>query len=89
MTEISNRIAAEVAKLAEVAKVSEWNGRYYVNLEAARGSRANADLKSKLWIKGDMLTIETAKGYHSDAYIAAKDAVIAAVEAAGGSVRTA
>jgi hypothetical protein len=87
MTEISNPIAAKIAKLAEVAKVSEWNGRYYINLEAARGSRANADLKSKLWIKGDVLTIETAKGYHSDAYIAAKHAIIAIVESAGGSIR--
>lgn len=83
-----SKLAQIIAKLPEVETVKAWNDRHYINLTAARGSRANADLRTKLWIKGDVLTIEQGKGYHSDAYIAAKGALIAAVEAAGGTIRT-
>lgn len=78
---------AALTALAEVETVKAWKDRHYVTLAAAKGSRANADLRTKLWLKGAVLTIETGKGYHSDAYIAAKQAVIAAVTAAGGTVR--
>lgn len=84
---MTNQIAAIVAKVEGVEAVKPWNDRHYINLSAARGSRANADLKTKLWIKDGVLTIEQGKGYHSDAYITAKHAVIEAVKAAGGTVR--
>lgn len=80
-------IITSLTEMPEVERISPWNDRHYVNLAAARGSRANADLRTKMWIKGNVLTIEAGKGYHSDAYISAKAAVIAAVEAAGGAVR--
>lgn len=83
MTDLAKTLAA----LPEIEAVRPWNDRHYLNIAAARGSRANADLRTKMWIKGSVLTIETGKGYHSDAYIAAKHAIIAAVQAAGGSVR--
>jgi hypothetical protein len=83
MTDLAKTLAA----LPEVERVSAWNDRHYINIAAARGSRANADLRTKMWVKGSVLTIETGKGYHSDAYIAAKAAIIAAVQAAGGTVR--
>jgi hypothetical protein len=76
-----------IKALPEVAKINEWKDRYYITLEAARGSRANADLSTKVWLKGSVLTFEGGKGYHSDAYTAAKYALIAAVEAAGGTAR--
>jgi hypothetical protein len=70
-----------------VERVSPWRDRVYVTLRASRGSRYGADGSTKLWLRGDVLTIETGKGYHSDAFVAAKHAVMAAVVAAGGSVR--
>lgn len=76
-----------VTDLTCVDRVAAWNDRHYITLTAARGSRANADLRTKMWIKGTVLTIETGRGYHSDAYIAEKRALIDAVVAAGGSVR--
>jgi hypothetical protein len=78
-----------LAELPEVEKVSAWNDRHYVNLAAARGSRANADLRTRIWLKGDVLTIEAGKGYHSDAFAAAKQAVIDAAAAAGATIREA
>lgn len=75
-----------VSEISGVERVAPWNGRHYINLDAARGSRANADLRTKMWIKDDVLTIESGKGYHSEAFIAAKYAVIEAVQAAGGKV---
>lgn len=84
----STPILAAVSALALVERVADWNGRHYINLAAARGSRANADLRTKIWLKGTVLTIETGKGYHSDAYIAAKADLVAAVEAAGATVRS-
>ena len=83
MTNLTDTISA----LPAVEAVKPWNDRAYVTLAAARGSRANADLRTKMWIKGTVLTIESGKGYHSEAYIAAKYAVIEAVQAAGGTVR--
>lgn len=81
------QITETIKQMPEVERISEWNGRLYITLAAARGSKFNADLRSKIWIKGDALTIERGKGYHSDAYTAAKEAVIATVAAAGGTVR--
>lgn len=80
-------IIETIKQLPEVEQISEWRDRHYVNLAAARGSRANADLRTKIWLKGDMLTIERGKGYYSDAFLAAERALTAAVAAAGGSVR--
>lgn len=80
-------IITTISAMPEVEQVKGWNDRHYITLAAARGSRANADLRTKLWIKGTVLTIETGKGYHSEAYIAAKHNLIAAVTAAGGSIR--
>lgn len=80
-------LAKTLAELPEVGRVSAWNDRHYVTLAAARGSRANADIRTKMWVKGSVLTIETGKGYHSEAFVAAKHTVIAAVQAAGGTVR--
>ena len=85
---MTNAIVTKIAALATVAKVAAWNDRHYINLEAARGSRANADLRTKIWIKANILTIEQGKGYHSDAYIAAMGEIEALVVAEGGSVRT-
>lgn len=76
-----------IKALPAVERIAPWKDRVYVTLAAARGSRARADVQTKIWIKGDVLTIEASKGYHSDAYIAEKYQVIEAVEAAGGTVR--
>lgn len=76
-----------IKSLPIVERTSEWKDRHYVTMTAARGSRANADLRTKIWIKGDVLTIESAKGYHSDQYISDKHSLIETVKAAGGSVR--
>ena len=73
--------------LPEVETVSPWKDRHYINLAASRGSRANADLRTKIWIKGTVLTIEEGKGYHSDAWLAARKVLIAAATAAGGTVQ--
>lgn len=80
-------LIAVLKTIPEIEQIKAWNDRAYLTLAAVRGSRANADLRTKMWIKGDTLTIETGKGYHSDAYIAAKHKIIEAVEAAGGKVR--
>lgn len=81
------QITETIKKMPEIERVSEWNDRLYITLAAARGSKFNADLRTKIWLKGDTLTIERGKGYHSDAYTTAKEAVIATVTAVGGSVR--
>ncbi len=84
---MSETIIKAISAMPEVEQVRAWNDRHYINLAAARGSRANADLRTKIWIKGSALTIETGKGYHSDAYIAAKAALTDLVKAAGGTIR--
>lgn len=76
-----------IKSLPAVESVKAWNDRHYISFFATKGSRANADLRTKIWVKGDLLTIESGKGYHSDAWIAAKYALVEAVEAAGGKVR--
>lgn len=76
-----------ITNLEVVENCKAWNDRHYINLMAARGSRANADLRTKLWIKGNVLTIETGKGYHSDAYLAEKRVLTDAIVAAGGTIR--
>lgn len=76
----------EIAKLSCVARIAPWKDRHYITLANVSRS-AKADHRSKLWIKGDILTTETGKGYHSDGYIADKYALIEAVKALGGSVR--
>lgn len=76
-----------ISALPQVERVSPWKDRHYITLASAKGSRARSDLNTKIWAKGDVLTIETAKGVSSDAWIADKYALIEAVEAAGGKVR--
>lgn len=76
-----------IKDLTQVERVAAWQDRHYITLAAVRSSHAKADRLTKIWTKGDVLTIETGKGYHSDAYIAEKYALIEAVKAAGGSVR--
>jgi hypothetical protein len=50
-----------ISALPMVAKVSAWNDRVYVNL-LGFDSAAHGDRTRKIWIKGDMLTIERGKG---------------------------
>ena len=80
-------LLAIIAQVPGVEAVRPWQDRHYINLAAARGSRANADLRTKLWVKGSVLTIEFGKGYFSDAWKAQKASLVAAVTAAGGTVR--
>jgi hypothetical protein len=85
---MTNSTTLEAVKsLPIVAKIAAWNDRHYVTLEATFGSRANADLRTKIWIKGETLTIERGKGCNSDAWIAAKYALVDAAQAAGATVR--
>jgi hypothetical protein len=76
-----------VREMPAVERVSAWNDRHYITLTASVGSRYKADKGVKLWLKGTRLTIESAKGYHSDAFSEARDALADAVRAAGGEVR--
>lgn len=80
-------IANTIKTLAAVDRTNDWNGRTYITLAAVRGSRANADLRTKVWAKGDVLTIERGKGYHSSEFAAQENALVEAVKAAGGTVR--
>lgn len=84
---IVNPLVEAAKSVQGVEKVSEWKDRHYVNLAASYGSRANGDLRTKLWIKGDVLTIEIGKGYTSDEFRAQMHALEAAVAQAGGTVR--
>lgn len=74
-----------VEQSAAVAKVAAWNDRHYVNLEGAN-TRANGDRSSKIWIKGDVLTIEGGKGNHSPTFLASLETLKADL-VAGGAVR--
>lgn len=76
----------EIAKLPCVAKVAAWNDRYYVTLANVSRS-AKGDNATKIWLKGDVLTIEAGKGYNSDAWIADKYALVDAAKALGVTVR--
>jgi hypothetical protein len=80
-------VLSAIQSLDGVEQVKAWNDRHYITLAAAKGSRANADLRTKIWLKGSLLTIERGKGYNSDAFIAAKSALVEATQAAGGTVR--
>lgn len=64
-----------IANLPEVRKVSEWNGRHYINL-ANTSPSAKGDSR-KIWIKGNVITLEPYKGYMSEGAIAS----LAAIEA--------
>ncbi len=70
----------DIAKTVTGARISGWNDRHYVNLPASGGY--NGDRSTKVWIKGNVLTVEQGKGYHSDEFSATlaklTDALIAA-----------
>lgn len=70
-----------------VERIAPWKDRTYITLAAVRGSRANADLRTKIWLKGDVLTIERGKGYHSTEFGAQENQIVEAVKSAGGTVR--
>lgn len=76
-----------IKPLPAIERINAWNDRTYITLAAVRGSRANADLRTKIWLKGDVLTIERAKGYYSSEFGAQESQLVAAVKAAGGIVR--
>lgn len=71
----------EIATKIDGAKVSEWRDRYYVNLPANKAYRG--DRTTKVWIKGDVMTVEAGRGCRSDGFDDALRALIEAVEAAG------
>lgn len=84
---ITNAIIAAISEVGAVERVAEWSGRYYVSIAGARTSRAKADNTTKIWIKGSTLTVDGGrKGYHSEAFIEARDAVVAAALTAGATV---
>lgn len=85
MTTVST-LTALLRDLACVEQAKPWNDRVYVTL-AGVSRHHNADLRTKIWARGDVLTIEEGKGYHSDAWIASKYALLDAVRAAGCTVR--
>lgn len=87
VAEMTNTIITAVTALDVVERVSTWKDRHYVNLAAARGSRGGADQRTKIWVKGSVLTIERGKGYHSSAWISEESTLVEAVKAAGGTVR--
>lgn len=67
-------IAKMIAELDVVVRVShhEPTGRDYVNLTLGR---CNADRNTKIWIKGDTLTVDWGKGLYSETFKAAVDAL--------------
>lgn len=69
----------DIVKALPAVRVSDWNGRQYVNLPAS----SNGDRSTKIWIKGNVLTIEQGKGYTSDAFSAALSNLCDALVAAG------
>jgi len=62
-----------IATLEAVASISVWNDRTYINL--ANTSRSARGDSRKIWIKGDVLTLESYKGYMSDGAIASLGAL--------------
>lgn len=72
--------------ISVVRQAKIWNDRIYITLHGTN-DRAKADFTTKLWTRGDVLTIEGGnKGYHSDTFISARDDLISAIEALGGRV---
>ncbi len=70
----------DIAKnCSSVTKIAAWNDRFYVTLP----SRLKGDLSTKIWIKGNVLTVQGGKGYRSDEFNAALTALEEAVVAAG------
>lgn len=69
---MTEKTLADIAALAGVQSVRkhEASGRYYLNMAQGGG---NADRNSKVWIKGDTLTVEWGKGNHSPAFKTAID----------------
>lgn len=65
-----------------VANVAGWKNRHYINLKGANRSLAG-DRNLKIWVRGDTLTIEGAKGCRSGAFRASLADLIDALVAAG------
>ena len=61
-------------------ELNTWKDRVYVNLpqDGWRGDRT-----TKIYIKGDTLTVQDGKGYRSDKFNEAYRAMVDALEAAG------
>ena len=74
-----------IAALPEVATVSAWKDRHYVNL-AHTSRNHNGDRNTKIWIKGNVMTVEIGKGYRSDGAIADLRALDVAVRELGMKV---
>jgi hypothetical protein len=73
-----------ISKLSMVSKVSAWNDRTYINL-VGYDAGSHGDRTRKIWIKGDILTIERGKGVCSGRFGASFDDFIAALIAAGAT----
>lgn len=54
-----------IAANAAVASLSVWKDRHYINF-ANKSASSNGDRNLKVWIKGDVITMEPYKGYLSD-----------------------
>lgn len=65
-----------------VAKVAPWKDRHYLNFVGAT-ARCAGDRNLKIWIKGDKLTIEGAKGSRSTEFADSVDAFLQEIKAAG------
>jgi hypothetical protein len=76
---------SEINKIDAVERTSLWQDRIYITLRGV-DSHANADLRTKIWVRGKTLTIESGKGYHSDGFIASKEALVSSLTALGAEV---
>lgn len=54
----------DIIKTVPGARVSAWKDRHYVNLPINSGF--NGDRSAKVWVRGNVLTVEQGKGYVSD-----------------------
>ncbi|OUJ16469.1 hypothetical protein [Acetobacter sp. DsW_063] len=74
----------EIAKNSDhVSRVSPWKDRVYLSLEGFDAS-VRGDRNLKVWIKGDILTVECANGSPTSGILASLHGLTDAIIAAGG-----
>jgi hypothetical protein len=72
-------VISQIQALPMVSKISPWNDRVYVNL-VGFDSRNHGDRTRKIWIKGNIITIERGKGCCGGEFSASFAAFLRAIE---------
>jgi hypothetical protein len=83
-----NPILKAISALRCVDQIMRWEDRRYIRLRSVRNTKANADLRAKIYVIRTVLHIDNGAPdiHHSRQFLAEKEQVMDAALKAGGTV---